>query len=160
MEKNIPPSRIKAKFHAYYLLALLLVASQLSGCSPRQDPKNTLTYNELKDIDIQLTVDKLKTIDVDSKPNIFLYFHYLINNRSSTKVFFDPNKLRVKANGITNTATYYGESMGSAITEEIELPAGKSSYYLYAVYTDTSLKDGINTVDIEHPGVTVDAFAK
>ena len=145
LNKSIPLGHIKRNFQNYYFLAILLVISQLAGCSPGRYPKDTLTYNELKDIDIQLTIDKLKTTDVDGTPNIFLYFNYVINNRSNNKVFFDPNKLRIKANGITNTATYYGESMGSAVTEEIELAEGTSSYYLYAVYTDTSLTDGINT---------------
>lgn len=139
-------------------MTLVLTINLLAGCSSGKFPKDTLNYNELKDINIQLTIDKLETIEIDNNPNIFLYFNYQINNKSTAKVFFDPGKIRLSANQSVNTQTFYGASMGSAITEEAGLPVGSSMYYLYAVYPGTSLATGINKISIKHPGVTIEAF--
>lgn len=146
------------RLRIFFCLVLSIMLIQLFGCSQEKIPKTPINYNQLKDIDIQLRLDKIKLVNIDDKPNVFLYFHYKIDNHSKTKTYFDPGKVRIKANGISNTSTYYGESMGSAVTEDTLLPDGVSTYYLYAVYPNPNLQNGIKDISIERSGITVEAF--
>ena len=137
---------------------ILLTIALTTACTTSNFPKDTYKYSELKNIDIQFTIDKIKSVDIDHKKNVFLYFNYQIDNQSSAKVFFDPATIRMNADGLINNEIHYGSSMGSATTEQLVLPEGLSSYYLYAVYDNTAVKNGVKSISIEHPGVTVEAF--
>ena len=153
-QEKILFGNIYGKLHYLVIVVLVLVTIALvAACSTSNFPKDPYEYSELKNVDVRLTIDKLKAIEVDKKENLFLYFNYQINNQSPEKIFFDPSTIRINADGTINTAVYYGSSLGSATTEQLELPTGESSYFLYAVYEDSGIKDGIKTI-------TVEAFTK
>lgn len=159
MKKNKLITNVKCLQYSHAIIFFLCLGL-FTACSSKNFPTETQFYKELSDIEVRVTLDKLESVDVDKKENVFLYFNYQVVNNSKEKVFFDPATIKISSNGVVNKAVYYGESWGSGTAAEIVLPSGESSYYLYAVYDDTNIKNGIKTISIEYPGITVEAFAK